>query len=361
MSQQKNCCCACSSGYKVFVPCNQTIDTVDVLAPILTLAQFATCGFSEGVVYLYDSPDCDPYCGTWKCRFDLDDTENHCYADTDCPECSDWNGTLVPPYRLVRASELAVFCTKFTTVEGGCCDDTVCPDVDCGYGQIIPGDCDVCYDAADLQWSAWIDWVQTQQAQETLEDAVCTPPVAVRTVDCNISIDQVQATITGTTLYLCFLFKATFTKNTSSNDCTIPTDAGWSCYPTCIPGDPGQDVLGTTWSTYFQREFAIPCMGTPGTSGAGTCPAEPGNPTMCGGIFTMPDGIANQGSNVLLAHAIGWTGNAEIYTAEFDISWAADLSGYCWGPKAGSTPQSGTGTYTVHIEAALPARPDDCP
>lgn len=371
MSNHRFCCCGpgCTSNFRVFMPCSDTYDTVEVLPVVLTVAQFAASGFSENTVYLYDaSPDdCDDFCGQWICTNSADAEDALCYSDSnDCPACEEWGGTEPPPpWRAIRPSEEAAFYARFTEMDdGGCCDQR-CPFVDCGFGQIIPTDCAVCYDPALLSWAVDFNWEQTQQAEcdlayrENNSGDECTLSGALRTVQCDVSIYNITPVISGTDLTLCIELQYLFTKN-MTDDCGVYdfSDTG-GCEEPCAPSDPGTDVPGTQWVWYGGASVTIPCMAFVSTPTVGACSGTTTgvDSTMCGGLFNLPSPSFTTNS-VNSISPIGWGGNAEIYVRERGVSWGAGV-GACLPCGTGGT--SGAGTWTLRLSASLPDRPEDCP
>ena len=368
------CCCGCTSGYRVFVPCDETEGTVDYIAPVLTEAQFNDMGFSEGVVYLYDAIQCEDFCGSWKCISDADQEENRCHPDvgSGCPSCEAWDGTLEAPYRVIRFSEEATFPARFTIMNDDCCDDQ-CPTDCSNVGQVIPADCATCYDPALLQWGASVSFTQTQQAQcdvydgnsfvtdpDTGQSVECPSLGGPRTVDCDVSIYGVTPTIVGNDLELCVVLQVLMTKNMTA-DCqgwtgteTIP----WLCHPGCIDGDPDPtDVPGTQWVTYHAIKIDIPCMATASYT-FGNCTTPDGD-EMCG-LFPMGSPSLQSAFQVTSEISpIGWGGNIDVVRIiDREVTWSANPGGLCAG-CTGNLVQ-GQGTYTLEISASLPERPEGC-
>ena len=192
------CCCDCSSSYRVFVPCNETDQGTEYLAPAVLLTQLEDSDLEEGIVYLYDGGDCEAYCGEWKCI----DTEDKLCRDGDeelgdCPDCHVWITTLESDYRRITSGEIAAgFFGDFTEVED-CCDDT-CP-TSCGpYGS--PIDCPTtldcgCFDAGEYAWSLNFSASMVQAASCTITSSDCDPSPFTLQTAASISI---LATYAGT-------------------------------------------------------------------------------------------------------------------------------------------------------------------
>ena len=151
MSNHRTCCCGCNSLYRVFVPCTETDESVDVRRAATTVVALDAeygAGAWEGVVYLYNGQcGCDEYCGTWVCdaRADVEDINgdkvNICIAVPcdavsaayPCPTCTDSE----LPFINVRSTDIA---SRFTAVATDCCDD-VCPTTCEAKPKVLSGDC----------------------------------------------------------------------------------------------------------------------------------------------------------------------------------------------------------------------------
>jgi len=341
------------------VPCENTHASREIRMPVTDKANLAGCGLTEGTIYYFDAPNCDTYCGYWKCVIGADNSDNYCGDHsglTACPACESWDDLVDPPYELIRPSDwTTTYCDRFTET-GDCCDD-LCP-VDCGFGDIIPDDCDTCYDPSDLGWSVSIGWRPIRDAFCALRSDSCTPPATLRTVNVVPTIHNVTSSISGTTLYICVEIKWSWTKSVGDHDCNEVGDSFWDCSPTCVSGDPGNDVIEYTWTNYSMLGMSIPCMTAAST--LSSCGSTTGSPTtMCGGVFTL-NTTPTAGSSSLSVNPIGWGGNATIFTRNTTYSWNAEVQGACFGCDTNKPSQSGQGILSLYVEASLPERPDPC-
>lgn len=366
MSLHRTCCCGpCTSSYRVFIPCSGTFPNREIRPVALTLDQLAECGFSEDAVYLYDpAVECDPFCGQWVCRNDADAEENRCHPDApfaNCPDCAPWEDDSGPPYREIRPAEMPAFCARFTEMgPEGCCDD-LCPDVDCGFGDIIPTDClaENCYDPSLLTWSVAVTGSQSQQGisgHGYTWDFV------------SVSAANATSTIVGGSLEIEFDVSLRFQTAPSGNapancadpaNCTPPADP-----PGCICGDPDPcDVFPDVFDYGAGRfKITVPCMASPTgtfTGSSGIVPA-----VYCGGLSASTSMITRSGSTTF-QHPIGWNGNGMTFqhtgTALYNFSQHPHLAETLQSTSPTVTPVQGSCTFQIELTLSLPARPATCP
>lgn len=378
------CCCDCSSSYRVFVPCNQTDQGTEYLAPAVLLTQLEDSDLEEGIVYLYEGGDCEAYCGEWKCI----DTDDKLCRDgdeelSDCPDCHVWITTLESDYRRITSSEIAAgFFSDFTEVED-CCDDT-CP-TSCGpYGS--PIDCATvldcgCFDAGEYAWSLNFSGSMIQAASRTISYSQnCDPsPFTLQTT---ASVD-ILATYAGTRptvtdcqddeLFIAVKYRINFT--TSPWQCGTLIASG-NCGGYCVEDDndstdyPSNDQffegifvlkvscnlspVNVAWANASSEVCqAIPalCGYDPATWTSQTCgnsaPALP---------IPAVGGNADSG-NAQIRRRIGWGGSGVAFQKQNETTFGTQFN--C-SPAYPSNVVEGRIRWDISLSLTLPNRPDPC-
>ena len=171
MSNHRFCCCGdegCTSPYRRFVPCNDSIDTTPL---VMTTEMYNLCNLTDGIYALTRNPsNCtELYCGSWLCDPAVTADSDFCLGEA--PFLCDCMDELT--YYPIRPSDGSGDpCTLFEKLdyedelEDGTCCDTRCPDRlsscdsgpadSCADGERIFG-C-VCTTANDLAYDIDVLW-----------------------------------------------------------------------------------------------------------------------------------------------------------------------------------------------------------
>jgi len=362
MAGRVKCCCGCSSSYRVFVPCNETVTSVDYRAPVLTLADFKASGFSESIVYLYEDIDeCDDYCGTWQCVSSADDPLNRCHPDAGgglsaCPACFDWDGTLDTPFRFVRPAELAAFVSRFTSVND-CCD-LLCPSDCSDQGNVVPSDCGVCFD-----WGTHYVSGQLLASLSNVTPAVSTNNAGTLsgTVEptaytaSNIVVTATSASLLTVTFDLSTTWYRSIPSQNFPADCSYPPSIEAFCCDECS-GEVGS--CPQTWTV--QRtgcKIEVDCMALArNSSTSGTTIVRPAS-TCSGAVDPSLGTTCPFPTNNATGMAAGWGA----------VSWPVFVGSQVQTINAAQMvntyPNNVAGSYTINLTLALSiaSRDPSCP
>ena len=311
------CCCACSSSYRVFVPCSDTATSVDYRAPVMTLTEFNATSLNESTVYLYEDVDndCDEYCGTWQCVSNADDSSNRCHPDgsgglSTCPGCFDWNGTLDAPYRFIRPLEISDFVDQFTEVTD-CCD-LQCPTTCTNQGDVVTSDCGVCFD-----WNS--HYVSGQLLVSLLNVTPGISQNAAGTLSGTVEPTQYRATnvvvsaASASSLEVEFDLEIDWYRSIASQnypaDCSYPSSIEAFCCDEC-QGETGS--CPQTWTVKRTGcKITVPCMGIGVSNTSSTTLVRPAN--TCSGNVNVSQGTgcpfpgANSSGSAAGWGAVLWT------------------------------------------------------
>ncbi len=379
MSNHRTCCCgsgACSSLWRVFVPCIETEQNVSLRQPAVLTASLEASDLSQGVTYLYSPTlECEPYCGTWQCLTEMteDDLCRDSPADPDnCPDCdTDWTD----PYRLVNQTEVDTgFFDDFEAMDS-CCD-LDCPTVCDNYGTPLGSDCFSCYDA-ETQLSYQLDYSFTNiPSERDIQNQADCPSGTVSTSASMTTLGGWSG-VNPTTgvLYIVALLRFNLTTTPWHCDNLL----GEGCGGWCFEGDPtpGDRPVNTQYRDMYLI-VDVGCSAAP-NAGYDRTPEGvlPSNVTQAipelagvtqalwtsgdcgiGGFVPQAPIFSNENFSVTpdVSASMGWGGNA--LCLDETVTWKFNVMNECT-PTIGAT-TGGDCSLRVRVALSLPNRPGDC-